>query len=227
MLTTVVLLADGQRLGIEVVRLPLGDSELCGDFLVREPVTFLHFKDLGDERVLFIHHFPDCKYLHLGSSQRILVYFYKTTNRAFAEAQWEYINNVHSRGYSSTRCMVPGQRKAFVRCKDTNKCSECPYGRTPETRQASLVSLDDLVESGYEPEAADSAEQQAVAKMEYAEIRARMDAEDPRIARALETKVLLGDTVTKIAADLGVSEPRVYQLLRRAKEIGREYRMNE
>ena len=33
----------------------------------------------------------DCKYLHLGSSQRILVYFYKTTNRAFAEAQWEYI----------------------------------------------------------------------------------------------------------------------------------------
>ena len=169
----------------------------------------------------------DCRYLHLGSSQRLLVYFFKTTNRAFAEAQWEYINNVHSRGYSSTRCMVPGQRKAFVRCRDTNKCSECPYGRTLETKQASLVSLDDLVESGYEPEAADSVEQQAVAKMEYAEIRARMDAEDPRIARVLEAKVLLGDTVTKIAADLGVSEPRVYQLLRRAKEIGREYRMNE
>ena len=38
----------------------------------------------------------DCKYLHLGSSQRILVYFYKTTNRAFAEYQWEHINNMHS-----------------------------------------------------------------------------------------------------------------------------------
>ena len=169
----------------------------------------------------------DCKYLHLGSSQRILVYFYKTTNRAFAEAQWEYINNVHSRGYNSTRCMVPGQRKAFIRCKDTNKCSECPYGRTPETKQASLVSLDGLVEDGYEPETADSVEQQAVAKMEYAEIRARMDSEDPRIARAFEARELLGDSVTRIAADLGVSEPRVYQLLRRAKEIGKEYRMNE
>ena len=169
----------------------------------------------------------DCKYLHLGSSQRILVYFYKTTNRAFAEAQWEYINNVHSRGYNSTRCMVPGQRKAFIRCKDTNKCSECPYGRTPETKQASLVSLDGLVEDGYEPETADSVEQQAVAKMEYAEIRARMDAEDPRIARALEAKVLLGDPVTKIAGDLGVSEPWVYQLIKRAKEIGKKYRMNE
>ena len=155
------------------------------------------------------------------------MYFYKTTNRAFAEAQWEYINNVHSRGYNSTRCMVPGQRKAFIRCKDTNKCSECPYGMTPETKQASLVSLDGLVEDGYEPETADSVEQQAVAKMEYAEIRARMDAEDPRIARAFEARELLGDSVTRIAADLGVSEPRVYQLLRRAKEIGKEYRLNE
>ena len=166
----------------------------------------------------------DCKYLHLGSSQRILVYFYKTTNRAFAEAQWEYINNVHSRGYNSTRCMVPGRRKAFVRCKDTNKCSECPYGRTPETRQASLVSWNGLVESGYEPETFDSAEQQVMAKMEYAEIRARMDAEDPRIARAFEARELLGDPVTRIAADLGISEPRVYQLLKRAKAIGKEYR---
>ena len=169
----------------------------------------------------------DCRYLHFGASQKILVYFFRTTNRAFAEAQWEYINNVHSRGYNSTRCMVPGQRKAFIRCKDTNKCSECPYGRTPETKQASLVSLDGLVEDGYEPETADSVEQQAVAKMEYAEIRALMDAEDPRIARAFEARELLGDSVTRIAADLGVSEPRVYQLLRRAKEIGKEYRMNE
>ena len=63
--------------------------------------------------------------------------------------------------------------------------------------------------------------------MEYAEIRARMDAEDPRITRAFEAKELLGVPVTKIAAKLGVSEPWLYQLIRRAKEIGREYRMDE
>lgn len=169
----------------------------------------------------------ECKYLHLGSSQRILVYFYKTTNRAFAEAQWEYINNVHSRGYNSTRCMVPGQRKVFIRCKDTNKCSACPYGRTPDTKQAAIISLDGLVEDGYEPETCGFVEQQAIAKMEYAELRARMDEEDPRIARAFEAKELLGDSVSKIAEDLGVSEPRVYQLLKRAKEIGKKYQMNE
>ncbi len=51
-----------------------------------------------------------------------------------------------------------------------------------------------------------------------------MDAEDPRIAMAFEAKELYGDSVKKIAADLGVSEPRIYQLINRAKTIGSQYR---
>ena len=191
-----------------------------GETLYDAPIEIKDKADMDNYGITI----EDCRYLHFGASQRILVYFFKTTNRPFAEEQWEYINNAHSRGYNSTRCMVPGQRKAFVRCKDTNKCSDCPYGRTPETKQASLVSWDELLENGYEPEAIDSVEQQVMAKMEYAAIRALMDAEDPRITRALEAKVLLGDPVTKIAADLGVSEPWVYQLIKRAKKIGKEYR---
>ena len=60
--------------------------------------------------------------------------------------------------------------------------------------------------------------------MEYQAIRALMDAEDPRITMVFEAKELWGDSVKKIAADIGVSEPRVYQLIKRAKEIGRQYR---
>ena len=76
------------------------------------------------------------------------VFFYKTPDRAFAESQWEYINTLHSSGYFSTRCMVPGKRKAFTRCRDTNKCSACPYGRTPETKQSPLVSWDGFAAIG-------------------------------------------------------------------------------
>ena len=194
-----------------------------GETLYDAPIEIKDKADMDNYGITI----EDCRYLHFGASEKIRVYFFKTSNRAFAEYQWEHINNMHSSGYYSTRCMVPGQRKAFVRCKDTNKCSDCPYGRTPETKQASLVSWDELLESGYEPETTDSVERQVMAKMEYAAIRALMDAEDPRIARALEAKVLLGDPVTKIAADLGVSEPWVYQLIKRAKEIGKKYRMNE
>jgi transposase len=60
--------------------------------------------------------------------------------------------------------------------------------------------------------------------MEYQTIRALMDAEDPRIALAFEAKELYGDSVKAIAAELGVSEPRVYQLIKRAKAIGRHFR---
>ena len=80
------------------------------------------------------------------------------------------------------------------------------------------------MDSGWEPVPGESVENQVLAKIEYQEIRARMDAEDPRIAQALEAKVLACESVDQIAADLGVSKPRVYQLLNRAKAIGKEYR---
>ena len=47
-----------------------------------------------------------------------------------------------------------------------------------------------------------------------------MDAEDPRIAKALEMKVLQGYSVREIAAELETSQSRVYQLIDRAKTIG-------
>ncbi|MCR5295364.1 MAG: sigma-70 region 4 domain-containing protein [Lachnospiraceae bacterium] len=51
-----------------------------------------------------------------------------------------------------------------------------------------------------------------------------MDAEDVRISKVFEMKELLGFSVKEIAAELQISEPRVYQLIARAKAIGREYR---
>ena len=191
-----------------------------GEILYDAPIVI---RDKADMRNYGITH-DDCKYLHLGKSQRILVYFYRTTNRAFAEYQWECLNNLHSSGYYSTRCVVPGTRKPFIKCPDTNKCSECPYGRTPETKLGAFLSLEGLIDDGWEPAREELVERQAIAKREYEELRALMDAEDVRIAQALEAKVLFSDSVKKIAQDLGVSEPRVYQLIARAKAIGIEYR---
>ena len=185
-----------------------------GEILYDAPVVI---RDKADMSNYGITH-DDCKYLHLGRSQRILVYFYKTPNRAFAEYQWECLNNMHSSGYNSTRCIVPGTRKPFVKCPDTT------YGRTPETKQAAFVSFDELVDSGWEPAPEETVERQVIAKREYEELRALMDAEDIRIAQALEAKVLFGYSVKRIAQDLGVSEPRVYQLIARAKAMGKEYR---
>ncbi len=166
----------------------------------------------------------DCRFLRFNGSQKMRVYFYKTSNREFAEYQWETINNQHSSTYLASRCMVPGKRKAFVRCRDTNKCTACPYGMTPETRQAAIVSLDGLIESGWDPTPVESVEHTVLAKIEREEIRALMRAEDWRIAEVYEARTFLGDSVKTIAEELSLSEPRVYQLLSRAKKIIKKYR---
>ncbi len=190
-----------------------------GELLFDAPIEI---KDQADMRNYGITD-EDCKYLHFGSSEKIRVYFFKTENREFAEYSWEYINNQHSSSYFQTRCMVPGKRKAFVKCRDTNKCSACPYGRKPEDKQTQIVSLDGLIASGWEPSPTESVEHEVMAKIEREEIRSIMTSEDWRIAEAYESKTFHGNSVKEIAADLQISEPRVYQLLNRAKSIIKTY----
>jgi hypothetical protein len=146
---------------------------------------------------------------------------FKTENRAFAEYQWSYLDTQHSRGYASVRCMIPGKRKAFIKCPDTVPCATCPY---KGKKQAPIISWDGLVETGYEPVGSAPVDEQVGAKMECEGIKAMMDAEDTRIARAFEMKELQGYSVREIAAELEISQPRVYQLIARAKTIGMEYR---
>ena len=166
----------------------------------------------------------DCRYLHFNGSRRMRVCFFKTENRELAEAQWSYLDTLHSSGFASMRCMVPGWKKPFIKCPTTNSCTQCPYGRKRQNKHAPVISLDGLLESGYEPAHAESVEHRVLRKIEYEEIRARMDAEDLRIALAFEGKELYGEMVQEIAAGLGMSTPRVCQLIARTKEIGKTYR---
>ena len=165
----------------------------------------------------------DCRPLPFNGSERITVYFLKTENRALAEYQWAYLDTQHSRGFANTRCIIPGKRKAFIKCPDTVSCATCPY---KDRKQAPIISLDGLVETGYEPTEGSLVDEQVEAKLEYESIKAMMDAKDLRIAKAFEMKVLTGLSVKEIATELGISQPRVYQLIARGKEIGEEYRKN-
>ena len=191
-----------------------------GKILFDCPIEIKDKQDLNNYGIKWI----DCRTLNYHGSEKVTVYFLKTENRELAEYQWSYLDTKHSRGYASMRCMIPGKRKVFIRCPDTVSCVTCPY---KDKKQSPVISLDGLVENGYE--SADSAcvDEQVTAKLEYEIIRARMDAEDPRIARAFELKELMGLSVKEIATELGISQPRVYQLIARGREIGAEYRRND
>ena len=188
-----------------------------GELLFDCPIEIRNQQDLDAFGITW----NDCRTLNFHGSDKVTVYFFKTENRAFAEYQWSYLDTQHSRGYASVRCMIPGKRKAFIKCPDTVSCATCPY---KDKKQAPIISWDGLVETGYEPVGSAPVDEQIEAKMVYENIKAIMDAEDTRIARAFEMKVLQGYSVKEIAAELQISQPRVYQLITRAKTIGMEYR---
>ena len=190
-----------------------------GEILYDAPYEIKNQADLDNFGITW----NDCRTLNFHGSEKVTVFFIRTKNRALAEYLWSALDTQHSRGFASVRCMIPGKRKLFIKCPDTNSCAACP---NKAKKRSPIISWDGLTEDGYEPVEGYTMSEQVEAKLLYERIKAVMDAEDTRIARALEMKVLLGFSVKEIAAELGASEPRTYQLIARAKAIGKEYRAN-
>ncbi len=193
-----------------------------GEIVYYAPVEVKSKEDL---RCLGIQ-WGDCKTLHFGRSERLTVYYYPTTNKAFADMQWAELNTRHSRMYRSTRCLVPGKVKAQIVCPDTNKCSACPYHRKPEDRQTPEISWDEIIKTGYEPVSDDKNLRAFLAWMEFESIKKMMDAKDPNIARAIILKVLYNYNVQEIAESLQITVRQVYYCLQQAKQIGMLYKRN-
>lgn len=83
-----------------------------------------------------------------------------------------------------------------------------------------------MIETDYAPGAYNSIVEQVHAKMEYEKICSLWDKEDTRLAKAFEGKELYGYSVKEITKILKVSEPHTYQLIARAKVIGKKYHRN-
>lgn len=183
----------------------------------------IEIKDKADLAIYGIT-WEDCKTLHFGQSDRVTVYYFPTTSKAFADSQWAELNTQHSRSYRSVRCKVPGKRKNLISCPDTNKCSACPYGRRPEDRKPNIISWDELIDTGYEKQTDDKEMAARLAWLEFEKVKEWMDARDPNIARAIFLKEMQGYDTTEIAEKLGITERQVYYCLQQAKQIGKQYR---
>lgn len=191
-----------------------------GEILYDCPIEIHDQQDLNNYGISW----SDCRTLSFNGSARVAVYFMKVESRAVAEYHWSYLDSLHSKEYAAARCMIPGLRKPFIKCPTTVSCATCPY---KDARKPPVVSWDQMIdEDGYGPGADEPVEREVMAKAEYQAIRAMMDAEDARIAKVLELRTLRGYTVKQIVRGLRLSEPRIYQLLARAKAIGAEYRRN-
>lgn len=165
----------------------------------------------------------DCRTLHFGPSGSVTIYPFPTTDKALYDFFRKSLNNEHSDAYRATRCQVPGKRGRLVRCDTKNSCANCPYGIDPADKQSNTISLDSLYEVGWEPAgASDTTAEKVIAAADYAAIRARMDAEDERLAPLFEDYILSGLSIAELQDKYSLSRRRVFQLIARAKEIGQE-----
>lgn len=181
------------------------------------PVQIRDQADLANYHIQW----SDCRKWRFGGGKPVMVHFVKVRELAVAEFLWKDLNYEHWQEYAAKRCMVPGTRKDWIRCPSNMSCANCPYG---DEKKRPVISLDGLVEVGYEPGADVSAEEKAYYALEYREIRNLLDAKDPLFAQVLEMKILDEKSAASIAQRLGVKISRIYKMLDKIREIGEAYK---
>ena len=187
-----------------------------GQILFDAPVQIRNQDDLNNYHIKW----SDCQTITLGNEQ-VTVYFMKLKDRTVAEYLWSSLSEEHNRHYVETRCFIPGQKKAWIRCPKGVSCADCPH---QANRKSPVISLDGLAEVGYEPGTEKSAEDNAIYSLIYRELRTQMDTVDPRLAKILEAKILYKEPVKSIAERFGIKAARIYQLLDKIEEIGSAYK---
>lgn len=182
----------------------------------------LQFESLGIS-------FDDCKTWRIGS-KKVLVHLTPADEQTYRYLLND-LRSEHREEHRQKRCKIPGKLKPLITCPDSNPCNRCPYGRVPEDRPPNLLSWDALQESGWEAEEQDDCPvegdtrmvEQLSATWEYAEIRKRMDEENPVIADIFEMRYRDGYSVAEISELTGVSRRNIYFYLDRARAIGRAF----
>ncbi len=121
--------------------------------------------------------------------------------------------------YRQHRCLVPGVRKDWIRCPETNHCDACPYGRQPEQYDTGLLSLEGKFED--EEDVVDP--EFSVEKItEWREMFAALEEVSPEADRAIKLKIA-GFTLQEIADRMGKSVAAVNRLIVKARAFFEGY----
>ena len=106
---------------------------------------FIPCEVFRNERERMESGFPseNCRYVSFPSGKRALVGFIKTSIRPsdnLVKDLWNSINRQLNEWHRNSRCQIPGKHGILIRCPDSNKCSNCPFGFKAEDRQLTIVN---------------------------------------------------------------------------------------
>ena len=161
----------------------------------------------------------DCKTWRIGVTPVKVVLV--PANQETRDFLIQEMRNKYCKASRQTRCLVPGKRKAWITCPESNRCTACPYHREGEIRETETVSLDSLLENGIEYAGADVTAEQAEAACELDLIIQILREKDPRYVRIIQM-LADGYTVSEIAMNLDCSPKTVYRLFGEARRVAAE-----
>ena len=199
-----------------------------GETLYHAPIEIHDQADLDNYGITW----KDCRVISFGGTDRRRVFFYDTPSRDLAEDFWRQLNRDHMERVSAKRCMIPGEKKALVRCATANSCDRCPYGRKPADRERNEISLDRMLENMHEPAGFQDEDGSlsgiaGTFHLLLEDLKGIMDAENPVMMDVLRMKHLEGYTAQEIADQLGCPLRRVYTMLLRIRQLTLAYVKDE
>ena len=102
--------------------------------------------------------------------------------------------------------MVIDKRGKSIRCDERNRCSECPFGRSPENREPQEISWGEL--ERYKAESYDTTADEAMPRLGRQALIEKLKAADPRLATVFQMRQE-GYDVPGIMTELNISKRRV------------------
>ena len=159
-----------------------------------------------------------------GSADKIKVLYFMTPNKEMAEDFWMKINTAHSKEYRKRRCLVPGKQKPLIVCPDCNSCAHCPFPEYRDKHEAREICYDDQIKVQKTPSTESPEIRQLEMKWTIQDACKKISEINPLFTRAIVLKAYYNYSVEEIAAELDCSTNMVRYYLRRATEIGKEFR---
>ena len=158
------------------------------------------------------------------SALKYKVLYFMTESEEMSEDFWMKINSEHSQENRMKRCLVPGKRRPLIPCPECNSCAKCPFPEYRDKHEMQEVVFDDeiKVQRTRSTESPDYHKLEVKWKIQGA--CKMMDEQNPLFAKAIILKEYNGYTVPEIAEILHCTEYDVRYYLRRAIEIGKEFK---
>ena len=160
----------------------------------------------------------NCRYVSFPRGKRALIGFIKTNikpREVLVKDLWNSINRQLNEWHRNSRCQIPGKQGILIRCPDSNKYSNRPFGVKAEDHQLTIVNYSEPDELAIGISELDGIENE----MDLKVISKEINRKDPKAGRVFDLLAFHGYQLEDIARMEGFTERQMRYILNKIKQF--------